>query len=101
MADAEDFCGAPILQTIGRGVHVQKPEAHLVAPRIGEHGGVSIGAGHIPTVGPVLYVATHHPDGTTLVATLGAAAFRQVAQLFNEAGEEITAGKFNAPEVQQ
>lgn len=99
--EQSDIFTAPPLKTIGRGVIVQRPIAESAAPTIGPLGGVSIGAAHLPTVGAVVHVAVHHPDGGTLCLTLGRAGFREFALAMNAAAERIQSGDLDRPETRQ
>jgi hypothetical protein len=87
------------MHTICEGFVVKRPEAELVAPTIGEHGGVSFGASHLADVGPVFHVALHHPDGTTLIATFGMPGFATMAHEMNALGAARTRGELDSPTV--
>lgn len=100
MADRDIF-SAPIMHTVPSGVIVQRPEGALQGAQVGDHGGFSIGADHMATVGPVVHVAIHHPDGETMLMTLGFQAFNAFARLFNAAGDAIQRGEHSRPERPQ
>lgn len=100
MADRNIF-SAPIMRTVPSGVIVQRPERAAQPAHIGPHGGFSIGADHMANVGAVVHVAIHHPDGETMLMTLGAPAFNAFAKLFNAAGDAIQRGAHSQPERPQ
>ncbi|CAM8631686.1 hypothetical protein [Sphingobium cupriresistens] len=100
MAD-KDIFSAPIMHTVPNGVIVQRPQGAAQPAQVGPHGGFSIGAEHMQTVGPVVHVAIHHPDGETMLMTLGPVAFNAFAKLFNAAGDAIQRGDFRQPERPQ
>jgi len=100
MADRYIF-SAPIMHTVPSGVIVQRPEGAAQPAQVGKHGGFSIGAEHMPSVGAVVHVAIHHPDGETMLMTLGASAFNSFAKLFNAAGDAIQRGQHSQPERPQ
>ncbi len=94
MAEHE-FITAPMMATIDRGVIVDQPIGQMAPPQVGPMGGVSVGPGHIPTVGGVIHIAFHERDGTTVLATFGRAAFRELALSVNAAAERVEAGEFD------
>lgn len=96
-----DIYTAPIMHTFPSGVLVQRPEVVAQPAKVGKHGGFSIGAEHLPSVGPVVHVAVHHPEGETLLMTMGVVAYNAFARMFNEAGDAIQRGEFNKPERPQ
>lgn len=97
-----DTTTAPVMMTITTGVIVQAPEGYLKAPEIGPLGAVSVGPGHVPGTGNgAVHVAIHGPDGTVLLATLGAPAFNMFARLMNQAADALQRGDFNQPERMQ
>lgn len=100
MAD-RDFFTAPIMRTVSSGVIVQRPQGAAQPAQIGANGGFSIGAEHMASVGPVVHVAIHHPDGETILMTLGAPAFNAFARLFNAVGDAIQRGDHSQPERPQ
>jgi hypothetical protein len=101
VAEEAEIVSAPVLRTIKAGLTVRIPHGELAPPSVGEFGAVSIGPGHIPTVGPVIFVCLHHPDGTTLALTMGPVGYNAFAQLLNAAGEDVQSGQFDQPEVRQ
>ena len=100
MAD-QDIFTAPVMRTVPSGVIVKRPDGELQPAQVGENGGFSIGAAHMPSVGAVVHVAIHHPDGDTLIMTMGLTAFNAFARLFNGAADAIQSGQFREPERPQ
>lgn len=97
----KDIITAPVLTTISRGLTVQIIEDEAAAPAIGEFGGMSVGAGHLPKVGGVIHIALHHPNGMTLAATLGVDAVIDLATHYNAAAAAINAGAYRQSETRQ
>lgn len=100
MSEGDTF-SAPIMHTVPSGVIVQRPEGAAQHAHVGPHGGFSIGADHMTNVGAVVHVAIHHPDGETILMTLGAPAYNAFAKLFNAAGDAIQRGEHSKPERPQ
>jgi hypothetical protein len=96
-----EFTVAPTMETLKQPFVVKRPDAELAPPQIGEHGGMSLGAHHMPDVGAVMSVALHHPDGTTLISTFGWDGYAEFCDAMNSWGLRINAGEFNAPPVAQ
>lgn len=96
-----DVHWTPFMDTLQSTFVVKRPEAELAAPQIGRHGGMSLGAHHLPGVGAVMSVAIHHKDGTTLISTFGFEGYCEVGHEFNRWGARIQAGEFDKPETPQ
>lgn len=91
----------PMMQTLRETVIVKKPDAEMAPPQIGRYGGLSLGAHHIKGPGAVMSIALHHPDGTTLLGSIGHAGYCELAHAFNAWGARIQAGEFDQPETAQ
>ncbi|MDP9412688.1 MAG: hypothetical protein M3Q08_01050 [Pseudomonadota bacterium] len=96
-----DVITAPMMETLRSTFVVKKPEAEIAPPTIGEFGGMSLGAHHIPGIGPVMSIALHHVDGTTLVATFGYEGYEEFCNGMNHWAERVTGGEFREPEAVQ
>lgn len=97
----DDIITAPLMQTVGKGVVVKRPEGEACPPEVGENGGFSVGAGHMPGVGPVIYVAVHSGERETLLMALGIDGFRELATLMNATTARVMSGLYERPETAQ
>ena len=97
----DDIVVAPTLRTIGEGIIVTTPVAMARAAQVGEGGGISIGPGHLPDIGPALHICVTSPDGTNVIATMGPHALRAFARLVVKSVMAIDAGEYDRPEVRQ
>lgn len=90
-----------MLRTLTRGLDVRRPDGEAPPPAILSNGGVSVGAGHLPSVGGVIYLCLHDAGGETLMLTLGQRGYRDLALAMNAAADQIENGAFDGPEVAQ
>jgi hypothetical protein len=100
-APIPDQWAFPVMTTIASGVLVKVPEGEAAPPDTGPHGGVSVGASHLVGVGPVIHLAIHKGDGSSVLAILGAHAFAELGTLLNGCARRIMAGEFDASQVVQ
>lgn len=96
---ADESVTAPALETLRQHIVVKRPDAVMGLPEIGQFGGMSLGAYHIVGPGPVMAIALHHTDGTTLIGTFGHDGYCELAHAFNRWGARINAGEFDHPPV--
>lgn len=96
-----DIIHAPVMETIPQGVVVKRPDGEAAPPVVGPNGGVSVGPAYLSGVGAVIHVAVHHPDGSTLVATMGREGFTKFALAMNAAAARIQNGLYQQPETRQ
>jgi hypothetical protein len=91
----------PHTHAITDGLVVKCPEPASMGPPMGPWGSLTLGAGHLPGAGPVIYLGLHHPNGETLIGTLGLDAYREFGFGMNEVVIRVTAGEFDQPETAQ
>lgn len=96
-----DVHWTPFMETLQAPFVVKRPDAEMGPPEIGRHGGMSLGAHHLPGAGAVMSVAIHAKDGETLISTFGFEGYFELAHAFNRWGERIQSGEFDKPETPQ
>lgn len=101
LADDEFFHTPKLDHRISGNVVIKRPEGAIMTGEIGELGSISVGPTHVPGCGPAICFALHHPDGATLMATLGMGGYTDFAATLNDAVERIVAGEFDQPEKPQ
>lgn len=96
-----DVLSFPALSAITDGLVIKRPEPESMAPPLGDWGSLTYGPSHVPGAGPVILIGLHHPDGTTLLGTLGLEAYRSLGFGLNDAAIRVMAGEFDKPETAQ
>jgi hypothetical protein len=91
----------PVMETITEGFLVKRPEGEASPPAMGEGGSVSVGAQRMADGGTVMFLALHHPDGTTLITAMGRVGYVSLATAMNDMSRRIAAGEFERSEAKQ